>query len=110
MISKNGLLIEYNFCTGCHTCEVACQQEHDFPAGKNGITVTEYAYETPTKVSIDNVPFPTDLCDLCINRLREGENPACVKHCQAACMKFGPIQELVKEMELRPKMVLFVPR
>src|SRR4030042_2333979 len=110
MISKNGLLIEYNYCTGCRTCEVACQQEHDFPAGKNGITVTEYVYETPTKVSIDNVPFPTDLCDLCINRLREGEKPAWAKHCQAACMRFGPIQELVKEMELRPKMALFVPR
>ena len=110
MISKNGLLIEYNFCTGCHTCEVACQQEHDFPAGKNGITVTEHVYETPAKVSIDNVPFPTDLCDLCINRHKGGKKPACVKHCQAACMQFGPIQELVKEMELRPKMVLFVPR
>ena len=110
MISKNGLLIEYNYCTGCHTCEVACQQEHDFPAGKNGIVVTEHVYETFAKVSVDNIPFPTDLCDLCINRHREGEKPACVKHCQAACMRFGPLQDLVKEMELRPKMVLFAPR
>jgi Fe-S-cluster-containing dehydrogenase component len=110
MTMKNGLLIDYNYCTGCHTCEVACQQEHDFPAGKNGIVVTEYEYETMTKVSIDHLPFPTDLCDLCINRHREGEQPACVKHCQAACMQFGPLDKLVKEMEARPKMVLFAPR
>jgi Fe-S-cluster-containing dehydrogenase component len=95
MVSKNGLLIEYNFCTGCHTCEVACQQEHDFPAGKNGINVTE---------------FPTDLCDLCINRYQQGEEPACVKHCQARVMQFGPISKLATEMENRPKMVLFAPR
>jgi Fe-S-cluster-containing dehydrogenase component len=107
---KYGLLIEYNYCTGCHACEVACQQEHDFPAGKNGIKVTEYVYETYTKMSIDYLPFLTDLCDLCMKRNREGEEPACVKHCQAACMQFGYIAELVKEMEKRPKMVLYTPR
>ena len=41
-MAKNGLLINYNYCTGCHSCKVACQQEHDFPAGKNGIKVTEF--------------------------------------------------------------------
>ena len=106
---KYGLLIEYNYCTGCHACEVACQQEHDFPAGKNGIKVTEYVYETYTKMSIDYLPFLTDLCDLCIQRNREGEEPVCVKHCQAACIQFGYIGELVKEMEKRPKMVLYTP-
>lgn len=109
-MKKYGLLIDYNYCTGCHTCEVACQQEHDFPVGKNGIQVTEYEYETHTKVSIDNLPFPTDLCDLCINRYQQGEEPACVKHCQSRCMKFGYLSDLVAEMEERPKMVLFAPR
>ena len=109
-MAKYGLLINYDYCTGCHSCEVACQQEHDFPAGKNGIMVTEYLYETFNKVCIDNVPFLTDLCDLCINRHQAGEGPACVKHCQARCMQFGYIDKLTKEMEERPKMVLFAPR
>ena len=109
-MSKNGLLIEYNFCTGCHSCEVACQQEHDFPAGKNVIKVTEYEYETYTKVIIDYLPYPTDMCDLCINRHQGGELPTCVKHCQAQVIQFGPIDQLVKEMEEKPKMVLFTPR
>ncbi|MFC1869525.1 hypothetical protein ACFL0H_15530 [Thermodesulfobacteriota bacterium] len=48
-MAKNGLLIDYNYCTGCHSCEIACQQEHDFPAGKNGIIVTEHLYENFTQ-------------------------------------------------------------
>ena len=109
-MSKMGLFINYDYCTGCQSCAVACQQEHDFPAGKNGIQVTEYEYETHTKVSIDNLPFLTDLCDLCINRHQEGQEPACVKHCQSRCMKFGYFSDLVAEMEERPKMVLYAPR
>ena len=108
-MSNNGLLIEYNYCTGCLTCEVACQQEHGFPVGKCGIRVTEYVMKTWKPLSIDYVPFPTDLCDLCNARTRAGEKPACVKHCQADCMRYGPIHELVKEMQERPKMVLFKP-
>jgi Fe-S-cluster-containing dehydrogenase component len=109
-MAKYGLLINYDYCTGCHSCEVACQQEHNFPAGKNGIIVTEYEYETLTKIRIDNLPFITELCDLCINRHQEGEEPACVKHCQAKCMRFGFIEDLAKEIEERSKMVLFSPR
>lgn len=109
-MAKNGLLIEYDYCTGCHTCEVACQQEHDYPAGKLGIKVTEYILETlGEKPSIYYLPFPTDLCDLCTRRTAGGERPACVKHCQAACMKYGPIVDLAKEMEKQPKMVLYSP-
>ena len=109
-MSRDGLLIDYDYCTGCHTCEVACQQEHNYPAGKCGIKVTEYISETLKKVMIYYVPFPTNLCNLCLPRTRRGEKPACVKHCQANCMMFGPIEELVKDMEKRPKQVLYVPR
>jgi len=30
---RNGLLIEYGYCTGCHACEVACKQEHNYSEG-----------------------------------------------------------------------------
>ena len=110
-MSKNGLLINYEYCTGCQTCEVACQQEHGFPAGQCGIKVTEFVYEALKKpVAVDYLPYPTELCDLCINRYQQGEKPACVKHCQSFCMAFGPIDKLVKEMEKTPRTVLFSPR
>jgi Fe-S-cluster-containing dehydrogenase component len=109
-MSKNGLMINYDYCTGCHTCEVACQQEHDFPVGKCGIKVTEYVYAAEKKpVAIDYLPFPTELCYLCLNRSRNGEKPACVKHCQSFCMAFGPLDELVKQMQTTPRSALFSP-
>ena len=36
-MARYGILIDYDYCTGCHTCEVACQQEHDYPVGTNGV-------------------------------------------------------------------------
>jgi len=110
-MSQYGLLIDYDFCTGCHTCEVACQQEHEYPAGKCGIKVTEFVTPGLHKpLCIDNVPFPTDLCDLCAQRTARGDMPSCVKHCQAACMSYGPIAELAQRMENQAKTVLFRPR
>ena len=111
-MSRHGLLIDYEFCFGCHVCEIACKQEHDFPVGKFGIKVSEWG---PMKIdedkwSYNNVPVPTDLCDLCEDRVKKGKQPACVHHCQGGVMKFGTIDELSKFMELRPKTVLFAPR
>ena len=110
-MSKYGLLINYDYCTGCHTCEVACQQEHGFPVGKCGIKVTEYIYAAEKKpVAVDFMPFVTELCDLCINRHKEGQQPACVKHCQSNCMSFGMLDQLANQMETTPRSVLFSPR
>ena len=38
---KHGLLIDYEYCTGCHTCEVACAQEYQWPGGMGGMKVME---------------------------------------------------------------------
>lgn len=109
-MSQNGLLIDYDFCTGCLSCEVACQQEHGYPAGKVGIKVTEYIFEKAAeKLSIYYLPFPTDLCNLCAERTSNGEEPSCVKHCQANCMTYGPLEEMAQQMAKQPKTVLFRP-
>ena len=106
-MAQKGILVDYEYCAGCHTCEVACKQEHDYPAGKWGIKVNEIITEGSDKLRIDYMPFPTEFCDLCGTRTRRGELPACVKHCQAWCMYYGPITELVKAMEGKPRSVLF---
>lgn len=106
---KNGLFINYEYCTGCHSCEVACKKEHGFPNGQFGMHVLldgpredingnwEYTY----------IPYPTHLCDLCAKRVGEGRLPTCVHHCQAGVMEFGPYDELAKLMEEQPHSVLF---
>lgn len=32
-MSGYGILIDYNWCTGCHSCEMACQMEKKLPMG-----------------------------------------------------------------------------
>ena len=107
----DALMIDYDYCTGCHSCEVACKQEHSYPVGRGGIHLTEIITELPdNNMRIDYLPFPTAYCDLCTARTRRGELPACVKHCQAATMYYGTVEELAKLMNEKPHRVLFTPR
>ncbi len=108
---RKGLMIDYDYCTGCHSCEIACKQEHGYPAGRGGIHLNEIVTELPDKsLRIDYIPFPTAYCDLCSARTRTGEVPSCVKHCQAACMYYGTLPALTELMEKKPHSVLFTPR
>lgn len=108
---QHGLLIDYDFCTGCHSCEMACKVEKGLPEGQWGIKLTEYGPSeiAPDKWDFFYVPIPTALCDLCADRVEEGRLPACVHHCQALVMEYGPIEELAKKLTEKPKQVLFVP-
>jgi anaerobic dimethyl sulfoxide reductase subunit B (iron-sulfur subunit) len=106
-MARYALLIDYDYCTGCHTCEVACQQEHDYSAGTNGIVVKEYEYEANGRVRIDYLPFFTQHCDLCKARRGRNEVPACVHHCQSRCMEFGETAKLAATLAARPSATLF---
>jgi len=109
--NKHGLLIDYEYCTGCFTCQVACSQEYRWPAGMAGIRVMEVVQKMPNdKAYLTYLPFPTELCTLCAPRTRKGLPPACVKHCMADCMKYGRLEELAKEMGKKSRMVLWAPR
>ena len=33
-------------------------------------------------------------CDMCMDLIAEGKEPACVASCMTRCLKFGPIDEL----------------
>ena len=89
-----GLLINYEYCTGCMSCEMACSVEHDIPVGQYGIKMVEVGPWQIDKKNwqLDYVPIPTDMCDLCAGRIAKGKKPTCVKHCQSLCMEYGPVR------------------
>ncbi len=107
---ENGLLIDYEYCTGCFACTVACCQEHGWEAPLTGIKVMEIVQDLPKdKAYLTFLPFPTELCVLCKPRTRKGLDPACVKHCMSSCLSFGKVTDLVGELAKKPRMVLWSP-
>jgi anaerobic dimethyl sulfoxide reductase subunit B (iron-sulfur subunit) len=104
----HGLLIDYLYCTGCHSCEVSCQVEHGFDPGVSGIALKQQGPEqiAGRRWQYDFLPMPTERCDLCAARIRAGKQPSCVQHCQAGCMSYGRVADLAQRMTHK-KMVLY---
>ena len=90
------LVIDYEYCSGCHTCEIACQQEHGFTPDQYGIKLTQIGPDqlSETRWQYEFLPIPTDRCDRCANRQAAGKTPTCVQHCQAGCIYLGTLDEV----------------
>jgi len=104
---KNGLYIDYEWCSGCHACELACKQEHDLKLDQWGIRVVERTYDVNGKRVIEYVPIPTEFCNFCMNRVAQEMKPACVHHCMTKCMDFGPIEEMANLAAKKKKSVVW---
>ena len=102
------IAVDYEFCTGCHTCEIACQQEHGLEPEQFGIKLTQIGpYQITDRTwQYEFVPVPTDRCDRCASRQREGKDPSCVHHCQAGCLYYGTLEELSAKIDKR-KVAMF---
>ena len=106
-MKKHALLIDYKYCTGCHSCEVACRQEKGIESQDEwGIKLAEFGPERLGGEWYWNyVPVPSSLCDLCEDRIGQGKLPACVHHCLAQCMELVPVEGLSAAMAAHGKKV-----
>ena len=111
-----GILINYDYCTGCHSCEVACKKELGLAKGEFGIKLTEtgpFEYSGKEGASPKErwewtwLPVVTKVCDMCAERTGAGKMPMCVQHCQAWCMYYGEAADLVKKMDGDSRWALF---
>lgn len=114
-MAKNGLLIDYTYCTGCHSCEVACKNHLGLKTGKWGIKLVEVGpfvvqQGTPDKFEWVQMPVPTSLCDMCVDEVEKGYRPMCALHCMGACIDYGTVEELAAKMATRNgKQTLYMP-
>lgn len=69
-------------CMGCRYCMVSCP--FDIPK-------FEYHSANPDIIK----------CDMCFNRQKEGQIPACVENCPAEALTFGTRRELIREARRR---------
>ena len=69
-------------CMGCRYCMVSCP--FDVPK-------FEYFSSNPKILK----------CDMCYDKLQEGEKPACVSNCPAEAIMFGTRRELIAEARKR---------
>lgn len=108
-MSRKGILINYDYCTGCHSCEMACRVEHGYSDDQGGIVVNQvgpWEYEQD-RFQYSFVPAITDQCDMCAERLEVGKDPSCIHHCQAFVMKYGEAEGLLDAVDDCSKFVLY---
>ena len=105
-----GILVDYEFCTGYHTCEIACAVSHNLPNNRAGVVVHhEGAWEIAKDAWQDTyLPVFTDVCDLCECGTKAHDGvPMCVHHCQANVLKIGDVEDLTKDLAAKPKQTLY---
>lgn len=110
----NGVLIDPEYCSGCHSCEIACRTEKGLTLDQYGIKLCEVGPfvvdEAQDRFIWNFHPLVSDLCDTCTDRRETGEKAACELCCLADAIVVGPVDDLFRRMkEKSAKMSLLVP-
>lgn len=87
------VLIDQDKCCGCRYCVVACPYQARFVNEK----VIKYFTSEVTPYEMIGAPLHkvgvVEKCNLCIEKVEKGEEPACVKTCQAKARYFGDLDD-----------------
>lgn len=102
------MLLNYRWCTGCHSCELACQVQHGLAPEQFGIKLNEVGpfQRTDGRWEYTYVPVLTGQCDLCARRQAAGKLSSCVQVCQANCLQLLDADEAARVAASNPKMLM----
>lgn len=84
--------IDYDLCVGCQACVVAC------PYGVRFFHEDRRSYfadrGSPVPWPLEGQALPEGVvskCDLCLDRVLDGRQPACVENCPTSALHFGDL-------------------
>jgi molybdopterin-containing oxidoreductase family iron-sulfur binding subunit len=84
------VLIDYNWCIGCRMCQLACPyQARHFNWGEPNLPAEEMNPKTHYFGNRPRMKGVMEKCTFCVQRTREGRDPACVEVCPVGARKFG---------------------
>jgi Fe-S-cluster-containing dehydrogenase component len=84
------VLIDYNWCIGCRMCQLACPyQARHFNWGEPNLPAEEMNPKTHYFGNRPRMDGVMEKCTFCVQRTREGRDPACVEACPVGARKFG---------------------
>ncbi len=84
------VLIDYNWCIGCRMCQLACPyQARHFNWGEPNLPAEEMNPKTHYFGNRPRMKGVMEKCTFCVQRTREGRDPACVEACPVGARKFG---------------------
>ena len=88
---KDGIVVvDYDWCIGCRYCEAACPYEaRRFNWGEPVVPKNEVNRKQHYLGNRQKSKGVMEKCTFCIQRTREGENPACVEACPTGARVFG---------------------
>ncbi len=93
------VVVDYDWCIGCRYCEAACPywaRRFNWKAPKvNKEKVNKQQHYLGNRVRDKGV---VEKCTFCIQRTREGKNPACVEACPTGARIFGNLLDPKSEI------------
>lgn len=110
-MTKQAILVDYYYCSGCHSCEIACAVSHNLPNDQAGVVLTHVGpFEASDGTWVEDfIPHFTKNCNLC----QDGEAahdgvPMCAHHCQSNGIVIGGVEELARQFAEKPHQVLYL--
>ena len=93
------VVIDYNWCIGCHYCVVACPYwARHFNWERPGLTKEEINTETHYLGNRPREKGVMEKCTFCIRRTRKGRLPACLEACPTGARVFGNLLDPKSEI------------